>query len=291
MASIGQIRDNTGLIRKTAMKLKRRFDSHVHSRHSPDGADDLAAYAARVDAGVADGIGFAEHYDFLPVCGAWNYLDEERYLADVAAWVRRGYAFFAGVEVDYCRKVEEQIRAKLNAYRFDFVIGSIHTLKAGSVSDRVIDHFYDDATFDALLREYEEEFSASLCVPEFDVVGHACVFQRYLDDAFYSGKPWKARIRELEDTLAARVARSDKLLEVNTSGLFSVLHQPCATPFFLERYRDYGGRDITLASDSHAAAHLRRGFTEVAPLLRSLGFAQIHLPWDREHPVPLADYL
>ena len=48
---------------------------------------------------------------------------------------------------------------------------------------------------------------------------------------------------------------------------------------------------ITLASDSHAAAHLRRGFTDVAPLLRTLGFAEIHLPWDREHPVPLSDYL
>ena len=224
------------------MNPRKRFDSHVHSRHSPDGADDLAAFAARVDAGVADGIGFAEHYDFLPVCGAWNYLDEERYLADVADWVARGYAFYAGVEVDYCRKVESQIRDKLKHYPFDFAIGSIHTLEAGSVSDRVIDHFYDDAVFDAMLGEYEQEFSASLAVPEFDVVGHPGVFQRYLDAEFYAGKPWKARIADLEDVLAERVAHSDKLLEVNTSGLFSALRQPCATPFFLERYRHHGGR-------------------------------------------------
>ena len=291
MAERRQIGDNTRLDRKAAMNPRKRFDSHVHSRHSPDGADDLAAFAARVDAGVADGIGFAEHYDFLPVCGAWNYLDEERYLADVADWVARGYAFYAGVEVDYCRKVESQIRDKLKHYPFDFAIGSIHTLEAGSVSDRVIDHFYDDAVFDAMLGEYEQEFSASLAVPEFDVVGHPGVFQRYLDAEFYAGKPWKARIADLEDVLAERVAHSDKLLEVNTSGLFSALRQPCATPFFLERYRHHGGREITLASDSHAAAHLRRGFTEVAPLLRRLGFTQIHLPWDREHPVALTDYL
>ena len=54
------------------MTQKRRYDSHVHSRYSPDGADDLAAFAARVDAGVADGVGFAEHYDFLPICGGWD---------------------------------------------------------------------------------------------------------------------------------------------------------------------------------------------------------------------------
>jgi histidinol-phosphatase (PHP family) len=273
------------------MKLKRRFDSHVHSCHSPDGKDDLAAFAARIDEGIADGIGFAEHYDFLPICGAWNYLDEKGYLADVANWAGRGYAFFAGVEVDYCRKVEKDIHRKLNQFQFDFVIGSIHTLESGSVSDRQIDHFYDDAVFERLLNEYAEEFTASLAVPEFDVIGHAGVFQRYLDDKFFEGKPWRNRVREMEEDLAASAARSGKLLEVNTSGLFSVMRQSCATPFFLECYRNHGGKEITLASDSHAASHLRRGFTEVAPLLVSLGFSQIHLPWDKENPVPILEYL
>ena len=273
------------------MSRKQRFDSHVHSRYSPDGKDDLAAFAARVDAGIADGIGFAEHYDFLPICGAWEYLDETRYLAEVAEWVDRGYAFYAGVEVDYCHKVEVEIREKLNEFPFDFVIGSIHTLDAGTVSDRMIDHFYDDTIFDRTLIEYIDAFTASLAVPEFDVIGHAGVFQRYLDEDFFTGKPWKARIRELEEELATRAARSGKLLEVNTSGLFSVMRKPCATPFFLERYREHGGREITLASDSHAASHLRRGFTDVAPLLQALGFSRIHLPWDRENPILLVDYL
>ena len=267
-----------------------RFDTHVHSLHSPDGKDDLAAYAARIDAGAADGIGFAEHYDFLPICGAWGYLDETRYLADVAAWRNRGYRFFAGVEVDYAPQVQADIQAKLKTFTFDFVIGSIHTLSSGSVSDKDIDHFYDDATFDGLLTEYEAGFTASLSVPEFDVVGHPGVFQRYLDEGFFVGKPWRSRIQDLEAVLAERTALSDKLLEVNTSGLFAVLRRTCATPFFLRHYRDHGGRDITLASDSHAAAHLRRGFGETAALLAELGFNAIHLPWDREHPVPLGEY-
>ena len=273
------------------MTKKQRFDSHVHTTYSPDGKDPMAAFAALVDEGVADGIGFAEHYDFLPICGAWEYLDEARYLAEVADWRARGYAFFAGVEVDYVHKVEGDIRCKLQQFPFDFVIGSIHTLDPWTISDREIEHFYDDTIFEQILIEYAAEFSASLGVPEFDVVGHPGVFQRYLDERFFAGKPWKSRIRELEDDLAVRSARSDKLVEVNTSGLFSVLKQSCATPFFLERYRAHGGREISLGSDSHAAAHLRRGFAEVAPLLRSLGFDEIHVPWDRDRPIPLAEYL
>lgn len=273
------------------MPEKTRFDSHVHSRYSPDGRDDLAAFAACIDAGVADGIGFAEHYDFLPACGAWEYLDEARYLAEVAAWNERGYAFYAGVEVDYCQRVEADIRRKLATYDFAFVIGSIHTLMAGNISDRQIEHFHDDATFAAILDEYLCEFSASLAMPEIDVVGHPGVFQRYLGDAFFVDKPWRARIQALEDELAARAACSDKLVEVNTSGLFAPHGQTCASPFFLERYRAHGGRDITLASDAHAVTHLRRGFAEAAPLLRALGFSEVHLPWQRERPIALAAYL
>lgn len=273
------------------MNKKRRFDSHVHTTYSPDGKDPMAAFATLIDQGVADGIGFAEHYDFLPICGAWEYLDEARYLAEVADWRSRGYAFFAGVEVDYVHKVEDDIRRKLQQFPFDFVIGSIHTLDPWTISDREIEHFYDDAIFEQILTEYAAEFTASLAVPEFDVIGHPGVFQRHLDERFFAGKPWKSRIHELEDELAAHAARSGKLIEVNTSGLFSVLRQSCATPFFLERYRAHGGRLITLASDSHAAAHLRRGFAEVAPLLCSLGLNEISLPWDREHPVALQEYL
>ncbi|MFT3848203.1 MAG: PHP domain-containing protein [Propionivibrio sp.] len=273
------------------MNSKRRFDSHVHTAYSPDGKDPMAAFAALVDQGVADGIGFAEHYDFLPICGAWEYLDEARYLAEVADWCARGYAFFAGVEVNYVHKVEGDIRRKLRQFPFDFVIGSIHTLDPWTISDREIEHFYDDAIFERILTEYAAEFTASLAMPELDVIGHPGVFQRHLDERFFVGKPWKARIRELEDDLAARSARAGKLIEVNTSGLFCVSQQSCATPFFLERYRAHGGRDISLASDSHAAAHLRRGFAEVAPQLRSLGFAEVYVPWDREQPIPLNEYV
>ena len=91
--------------------------------------------------------------------------------------------------------------------------------------------------------------------------------------------------------LARRIAASGKLLEVNTASLFYARRETCAGPFLLERYRAHGGRDITLASDSHEAGQLRRGFTEAAPMLKRLGFDAVCLPWDREHPVPLDEYV
>jgi histidinol phosphatase-like PHP family hydrolase len=47
---------------------------------------------------------------------------------------------------------------------------------------------------------------------------------------------------------------------------------------------------ITLASDAHAAANLRRGFAEARTILEDLGFCELWLPWDQSAPVPLAEY-
>jgi histidinol-phosphatase (PHP family) len=281
--------------------MTRRFDCHVHSRHSPDGQSDLAAYAAQVDAGVAAGIGFAEHYDFLPVCGAWEYLDEAAYQAEIAAWRQRGYQFWAGVEVDSVASETAAIRRRLQAQRFDFVIGSVHTLPSGGVSDRNIAHWNEPGGFDCMLDEYASEFLASLAIPEYDVIGHPGVFQRYLTADFLDRPSDRSgsgpsptrlqRVRELDAALAEAAARSGKLIEVNSSGLFAPSRQTCATPFFLERFRAAGGSRITLASDAHAAANLRRGFTEARPILEGLGFHELWLPWDQSAPVPLAEYV
>jgi histidinol-phosphatase (PHP family) len=268
-----------------------RFDTHVHSTHSPDGHDGLEAFARLIDAGQLDGIGFAEHYDFLPICGAWEYLDEAAYTAEVASWVGRGYRFYAGVEVDHVSSELPEIRRRLAAFRFDFVIGSVHTLPSGCVSDRDIDHFRDDAVFGRILDEYAAEFLVCLKVDEYDVMAHPGVFLRYLDEAFFAGKSWRKRIRELEAGLAEAAAASGKIIEVNSSGLFAPVASTCATPFFLEHYRDHGGRRISLASDAHRAVHVRRGFGQAAAMLAGLGLDEVWLPWDPSAPIAMADYL
>lgn len=280
-----------------------RFDCHVHSRYSPDGFDQLSAYAARIDAGAADGIGFAEHYDFLPSGDAFEFLDVAAYRADVASWREKGYRFFAGVEVDFVESEIAAIRNCLARNRFDFVIGSVHSLPSGGVSDRNIVHWQEPGCFERMLKEYAVEFLASLEVPEFDVIGHPGVFQRYLTEAFLAepaldvdgrtlgaGRRRLELVRELETAMAEAAAKSGKLVEVNTSGLFAPRKQTCATPFFLEQYRGHGGRRLTLSSDAHSAANLRRGIPEARPLLESLGFHEVWLPWDHSNPVPLAAY-
>jgi histidinol-phosphatase (PHP family) len=269
----------------------RRFDVHVHTTFSHDGRSPMAAYAARIDEGAADGIGFAEHYEFWPGSGAKGYLDVAAYRAEVAAWREKGYSFLAGVEVDWVPEHAGEIQAALAHGGFAFVIGSVHNLTSASVSSRDTSAYRDDTVFDRIITEYGEAVTSSLTMDEFDVVGHPGVFLRHFGPEYFEGKPWLGRLKALEDNLAREIAASGKLLEVNTASLFYARRETCAGPFLLERYRAYGGRAITLASDSHEAGQLRRGFTEAAQMLARLGFDEVCLPWDREHPVPLDEFV
>lgn len=264
-----------------------RFDTHVHSTHSGDGRDGLEAYARRVDAGHLDGIGFAEHYEFWPASDTYGFLVEEEYLAEVDRWREQGYRFFAGVEVDWMPEYRGAISDALARHPFAFALASVHNLPSASISGREVETFTGDDVFGRILEEYHQAVASSLEVPEFQVIGHIGVYARHLGPGFWDGKPWKARMAELEDDLAQKAAGSGKLVEVNTSGLFCARGEPCAGEFFLTRYRHHGGQTLTLGSDAHGADDVGRGFDRASALLTRLGFDHVFLPWDREHPVPL----
>ena len=170
------------------MNSKRRFDSHVHTTYSPDGHDPMAAFAALVDEGVARRHRLCRALRLpadlrrlgVPRRGALSRRSGRVARARLCLLRRASRSIT-------CYKVEGDIRRKLQQFPFDFVIGSIHT--ARSVDDlrsRNRPFLHDDAIFEQILTEYAAEFSASLAVPEFDVIGHPGVFQRHLDERFFS---------------------------------------------------------------------------------------------------------
>lgn len=271
--------------------MTHRFDTHVHTAFSHDGRDSLALFAAQVDAGTLDGIGFSEHAEFRPGSAVRGALDSQGYLDAVAGWKARGYRFLAGVEIGWMPAQRDEIQGYLRQHPFDFVIGSVHNLPVAAISGHDPSGFARDEVFDQVLVEYGEAIASSLNVPEFGVVGHPGVFLRHLPRDFAAEPRRQKRIQDLEEDMAAKIARSDQLLEVNTSGMFSARGEPCAGRFLLERYRVHGGRTVTLGSDAHRAVDLRRGFAEAAGLLQSLGFTEVFLPWDPRRPVSWKDFL
>ncbi len=264
------------------------YDAHIHSTHSADGTSPLGDYTAVLDEGRIAGIGFAEHLDLMPEGGSYGRLDSIAYAGEVGALRDRGYKAYAGCEVDYNKKIEKDIIAHLGKYKYDFVMYSVHMIDGESISDRVyLPALNDPEELRDKVVKYYQEMKWSFKSDIFDVVGHVGVFKRYLGEAYYKDSKLQRFVLEAENEIAGLCAASGKVLEVNSSGLFSPLGETVPGKAFLKLYYDRGGRAVCAGSDAHGVSAAGRGIKEAYALIKETGFDYITLPWDREHPVRL----
>ncbi len=264
------------------------YDSHIHSTHSADGLSVLGEYTAAVDEGKIAGIGFAEHLDLMPECGSYGLLNPPVYFAEVEALKDRGYEFYAGCEIDYNKKAQEVILEHLEQFRYAFTMCSIHMIDGFSISNRVyMPSINDPDKLKYIIERYYEEFRYSLEVDAFDVIGHVGVFKRYLGDAYYKQESLQQMVKDAEYEIARISAKSGKIVEVNSSGLYSPLGETLPGKAFLELYHGFGGTNVCVGSDAHCSKDAGRGLKEAYGLLKETGFKHIMLPWDKEHSLKL----
>lgn len=265
------------------------YDTHVHSTFSPDAVSGMGEYATLIDNRKVKGIGFAEHVDFLPECGAYDFFDYGAYISAIHEYRSKGYEFLAGAEIDYAKKVEEDIKAHLKQNPYDFTICSIHMIDGFSISDgRNNACLQNEEAFLDLIEKYYFEVDSGLKAEAFDVLGHIGIYSRSLTEEFYRSKRIRERVAELESGLAAACAASNIIVEVNTSGFFAPCQSMIPGPAFLKKYFAYGGRRVSLGSDAHRSEHAVRGFDRAVGIIKSIGFEYIYLPWDKDRPFKLS---
>ncbi len=252
----------------------RFFDAHVHTTFSRDGKTPPAGYFPLP--GEVGGVGFCEHLDFLPCCGSYGFLDLPAYFAAVSALRDKGLPVFCGVEVDYHRSVEPDIRQALRDNAFDYTIGSVHMIGGFSVSGGALFPGGEPERLN-LLRQYFDETNALLDTGLFAVLGHVGIFRRTLPEEGFSPVE-RAFVEFAETALAERLAGLPILVEVNTSGCREDARMTTPRPRFLETYFRAGGRSVCLGSDAHEATALGRAFPAVWELLRGIGFEALTSP-------------
>ncbi len=270
------------------------FDTHVHTTFSTDGRSTLDDYAAAVRGGQIRGIGLTDHVDVLPGGGSYGHFDPADYLQAIHAYQEQGCPFWAGAEIDYASRGEAKILDNLQRYRYAYTIGSVHLSFPKSTDNQAelgqADSIGKQRVLD-MIRFYYAEVKAMLARPEFDVIGHAGVYKRYLKPVFLKDAQLAREISGLDHELARVCAQSGKILEINTSGLFAPLGKTIPDITFTSEYCRCGGRLVSIGSDAHQAAHLGRGFATAYALLREIGFQYLTLPWDKDHPLPLDSLL
>ena len=185
---------------------------------------------------------------------------------------------YAG-QIDVLLGYEHDWLTPYPADRYDFVIESVHYVRAGDAlvcvdeSRPILEnaaerHF--DGDFYALCKAYFRTVAES-CASPAQVLGHMDLVMKFNEarDLFDDADP-----RYLRCALEAADAAADsgKLVEINTGAIARGYRtQPYPGPAILRRLAERSAR-IILSSDCHDSRYLDCGFSDAAALARACGF-------------------
>jgi histidinol-phosphatase (PHP family) len=231
------------------------LDAHVHTDLSPDSDVPIDVYAAEaVERGIAE-IAITDHVDFAPGAPAFEFAtfeQREQVARDAAErWADRGLAIRYGVEITWDGRFEDDIRAHLARYAYDFTIGSVHIYRESPYAAANVAAWVAGRSLADIVAPYFDEVVAGARTGLFDAFGHIDFVKRFLAPHVTSAD--LARAPELYEPILAALVTSGTALEINTSGLRQAPNETYPSPAIVARFAELGGRAVTVGSDAHRA--------------------------------------
>jgi len=250
------------------------FDSHTHSDNSMDGEHSVSFLCERALEKGLMGFAVTDHCE----CDEYQKENYELRMIHSAfevkkAWITFGsqLALALGIELGQPLSDPASARRALGLDQYDVVLLSVHAIRGEKDS-----YFWDfkkmsQEECDRYLERYFDELLETARWDDYDVLTHLTYPVRYIEGR--DGKKcdlslYKARIDEILST----VARRDKALELNTSGLYGPSGQTCPDAGIIARFKELGGRFVTIGSDAHSAYHIGGGIEEGMEILHECGF-------------------
>ena len=249
----------------------------MHTDLSPDSAVPIDVYAAAaLERGIAE-IAITDHVDFEPGAPAFAYStfeDRERIVRGAAErWGPQGVQIRFGVELTYDRVWEADIRSHLARHAYDFTIGSVHDRVESPYSHRRVAAWVEGRSLAEIVAPSFEEVEAAARSGLFDAIGHIDVVKRYL---YPHVKPAALEAApELYEPILRALVDSGTALEVNTSGLRYAIGVTFPHPAIVARFRELGGRAVTVGSDAHRADQFSWGLGDGYAIAAEAGFTQL----------------
>lgn len=253
--------------------MKKYPDQHVHTEFSPDAEAYLKQYLVTAKELGLEYLMVTDHRDFgNPHPLFLDPIDYDHYFKVLKEQEEKhGMPIRIGVEIGYGAKYREEIEDFLNQYPFDFVIASIHNGEGKC--------FYSGDFFEGKGQHesYYEYFKLVLDMVQnfsnYDVIGHLDYITRYgpFDNKVYSFSDFQ----DIIDRILGIVIENNKGIELNTSGLRGELKTRFPKDGLLLRFKELGGKVITVGSDCHTNNDYLSGVSDGIKHLKSLGFTEV----------------
>lgn len=250
------------------------LDAHLHTDLSPDSDVPIDDYARQaVERGIAE-IAITDHVDFDPTAPAYDFVpfaQRERIVREAAErWADRDLAIRFGVEITWDRRWADDIGDHLRRYAYDFVIGSVHVYRDSPYAAENVAAWVAGRSLREIVEPYFEEVEAGARWGRFDAMGHIDFVKRYLAPHVTAADLGAAP--ELYEPVLRALVDSGTALEINTSGLRQAASESYPSPAIVARYRELGGRAVTVGSDAHRSKAFAWGLADGYAAATAAGF-------------------
>lgn len=257
------------------------YDNHMHTSFSGDcdvPAEEMIMAAKEMG---LSGVTITDHLDYdFPEEPNIFLLDLPDYVSKLEELSKRftsdDFEVLKGIELGLqpaCISRNEEV---ISSYDFDYCIGSTHLVFG---EDPYYQSFWAGRDIQATGEVYFKSILQNITdCPKIDAVGHLDYAFRYapvadrseLDDTYTA-------YADIVDEILKVIIRNDIALEVNTGSFRSKMNYPNPCPLTLKRYKELGGKLITLGADAHSTEWIGSHFKETVELLKECGFDRYHI--------------
>lgn len=253
------------------------IDYHTHHERCGHASGQLEQYVQSAIAAGLQQIGLSDHMPLIHVDPAtyWpemamameelpRYVEECFYLKDK---YRDQIDVRVGLEGDYIEGYEADIERIVQAYPWDYVIGSVHFLGEWDITDYRQVAGWEGRDVYEVYAQYYDAVQKAARTGFYDFIGHFDVIKRF------SERP-EGDVESLENAALDVIKEQGLAIELNASGL----RTPAKEMFPSRRILTYcheQGIPITLGSDAHQPERVGQYLEEARSLLRDIGLTQI----------------
>ena len=267
---------------------KNIMDLHVHTDNSFDGNHSVMRMCESAQDKGLRAIAFTDHIE----ADCFREHRYDRVAAQAYFDISKARSAFCGTllvcqgielgQAMYNQEVSEELFRK---YKYDILVASLHNLRNGhdfSVPDY---DEYEDDIIDAMLQEYFDELVILSGWDKLDTLAHMTYPLRYICGK-YGKKVDMSRYSEKIDATLKNLADNDKALEINTSGLRQEIGTTMPDESIVRRFKELGGKYITIGSDSHYAEDIGKGIVQGMDIALRCGFDSVTL-FQQHEAIPI----
>jgi histidinol-phosphatase (PHP family) len=252
-----------------------RSDYHIHTTFSDGRGSPEACVRAAALLGLNE-IGISDHLHPMGEPLDW-YMDHQRLPEYCDEVIRLGrdhndIAVRLGIEIDYIPGKEKETEKFINAYPFDYIIGSVHYLGVETVD--LGPEFYIGKDIDLIYENYFNLICEAASTGLFDIIGHADLVRihRFSPDS---------DISFLYRMIASAFDVHDVAFELNTNGRNKPLHDFYPDRKYLSLFAEHHV-PVCVNSDAHYPERIGQFFNESYDLLKSAGYREMAVFRNRE---------